>query len=114
MPSWMPVAHPISRSRRMPTPKRGGMKADPLWTQMYHHFTLRQADFNRHYHLRSDVETCLHMIKAKLGEKLRAKSDTAMVNEVLMRVLCHNLCVLIRAMYTMGITPVFGAERNVT
>ena len=82
-------------------------KADSLWTQMYHHFTLRQADFNRHYHLRSNVETCFQMIKAKFGDKVRAKSDTAMVNEVLVRVLCHNVCVLIRAMYTLGITPVF-------
>ena len=82
-------------------------KADPLWTQMYHHFTLRQADFNRHYHLRSNVETCFHMIKSKFGDKVRAKSDTAMVNEVLTRVLCHNVCVLIRTMYTLGITPVF-------
>ena len=87
--------------------KPKGGKADSLWTQMYHHFTLRQADFNRHYHLRSNVETCFHMIKAKFGEKVRAKSDTAMVNEVLMRVLCHNVCVLIRAMYALGITPVF-------
>ena len=82
-------------------------KADPLWTQTYHHFTLRQADFNRHYHLRSNVETCFHMIKSKFGDKVRAKSDTAMVNEVLTRVLCHNVCVLIRTMYTLGITHVF-------
>ena len=25
-----------------------------------------------------------------------------------MRVLCYNVCVLIRAMYALGITPVFG------
>ncbi len=86
-------------------PKRA--KADPLWAQMYHHFTLRQADFNRHYHLRSNVETCFHMIKAKFGDKVRAKSDTAMVNETLMKVLCHNICVLVRTMYALGITPVF-------
>ena len=74
---------------------------------MFHRFTLRQADFNRHYHLRSNVETCSHMIKAKFGDKLRAKSDTAMVNEALVKVLCHNVCVLIRAMYALGISPVF-------
>ena len=84
-----------------------GGKADPLWAQMYHHFTLRKGDFNRHYHLRSNVETCFHMIKAKFGERVRARTDTAMINEVLMRVLCHNVCVLIRAMYALGITPVF-------
>ncbi len=86
---------------------KGWREADPLWAQMFHHFTLRQADFNRHYHLRSNVETCFHMIKAKFGDKLRAKSDTAMVNEVLVKVVCHNICVLIRAMYALGITPVF-------
>ena len=31
-------------------------QADHLWTQMYHQFTLRQADFNQHYHKRSNVE----------------------------------------------------------
>ena len=90
-------------------------RADPLWEQMFHHFTLRQADFNRHYHKRSNVETVFHMIKAKFGDKLRAKTDTAMVNEALMRVLCHNICVLIRAMYALGITPVFdmgGSSRG--
>ena len=44
-------------------------RGDPLWAQMYHHFTLRQADFNRHYHLRSNVETCFYMIKAKVRYK---------------------------------------------
>lgn len=80
---------------------------DPLWEQMYHLFSLNSAEFNRHYHKRSNVETVFHMIKAKFGDKVRAKTDTAQVNEALMKVLCHNICVLIRAMYQLGITPVF-------
>ena len=88
---------------------RGKRSRDPLWEQMYHHFTLREADFNRHYHKRSNVETVFHMIKAKFGDKVRAKTDTAQVNEALMKVLCHNICVLIRAMYALGITPVFDS-----
>ena len=81
--------------------------ADPLWEQMFHHFTLRRAEFDQHYHKRSNVETVFHMIKAKFGDKLRSKTATAMVNEALMRVVCHNICVLIRAMHELGITPVF-------
>ncbi len=96
------------RRNAVAKPQKGA--ADPLWEQMFHHFTLRQADFNRHYHKRSNVETVFHMIKAKFGDKLRAKTDTAMVNEALMRVLCHNICVLIRSMYVLGITPVFDQE----
>ena len=90
----------------------GKRRRDPLWEQMYHHFTLREADFNRHYHKRSNVETVFHMIKAKFGERVRAKTDTAQVNEALMKVLCHNICVLIRAMYALGITPVFDQGTN--
>ena len=84
-------------------------KRDLLWEQMYHLFTLNEAEFNRHYHKRSNVETVFHMIKAKFGDKIRAKTDTAQVNEALMKVLCHNICVLIRAMYALGITPVFDS-----
>ena len=87
--------------------KQKGKPADPLWEQMYHLFTLNEAEFNRHYHKRSNVETVFHMIKAKFGDKVRAKTDTAQVNEALMKVLCHNICVLIRTMYALGITPVF-------
>ena len=96
------------KSNAVAVRKGTGMKGrDPLWEQMYHHFTLRADDFNRHYHKRSNVETVFYMIKAKFGERVRAKTDTAQINEVLMKVLCHNICVLIRAMYALGITPVF-------
>ena len=84
-----------------------GRKPDALWTHMYHMFTLNAAEFKRHYHKRSNVETAFHMIKAKFGDRVRAKTDTAQVNEVLMKVLCHSICVLIRAMHVLGITPVF-------
>ena len=67
-------------------------------------FTLNETEFHRHYHKRSNVETVSHMTKAKFGDKVRTKTDTAMVNEALTKVLCHNFCVLIRAMYTLGIT----------
>ena len=70
-------------------------------------FTLHEAEFNRHYHKRSNAETVFHMLKAKFGDKVRAKTSTAQVNEVLMKVLCHNICALIRAMHELDITPVF-------
>ena len=86
-----------------------GNRPDELWAQMYHMFTLNAAEFKRHYHKRSNVETAFHMLKAKFGDKVRAKTDTAQVNEVLMKVLCHNICVLIQAMHVLGITPVFDS-----
>jgi myo-inositol catabolism protein IolC len=47
------------------------------------------------------------MIKAKFGGAVRAKSPTAQVNEVLCKVLCHNICVLIQSIYELGLEPTF-------
>jgi hypothetical protein len=47
------------------------------------------------------------MIKTKFGSSVRAKSPTAQVNEVLCKVLCHNICVLIQSIYELGLEPTF-------
>lgn len=36
------------------------------------------------------------MIKAKFRDHLRSKTPTAMINEVLCKVICHNICVLVQ------------------
>ena len=109
-PSPTPAAHLTSPFAR--TSKASGVsmsKPEVLWRQMYHLFTLHEDEFNEHYHKRSNVETCFHMMKAKFGDKVRAKTPTAQINEVLLKVLCHNICCIIRAMYVLNITPVFDA-----
>jgi hypothetical protein len=53
------------------------------------------------------VESTFWMVKAKFGEALRSKIDVAQVNELLCKVLCHSLCVLIQSMYESGIEPAF-------
>ncbi len=45
-----------------------------------------------HYHKRSNVESAMSMIKAKFSEHIRSKTDAAIVNELLCKVLCHNIC----------------------
>ncbi len=45
----------------------------------------------RHYHARSLIESTFSMAKAKFGDAVRSKTDTAMVNEVLCKFLCHNV-----------------------
>jgi hypothetical protein len=47
------------------------------------------------------------MIKAKFGDDVLAKSDTGQVNEVLCKVIAHNLCVLIQSFYELAIDPTF-------
>jgi hypothetical protein len=65
----------------------------------------------RHYHQRSNVESTFSMIKAMFGSHVRSKTDVAMKNEALAKILCHNLCCVISALYELGIkSPFRGAE----
>jgi len=50
------------------------------------------------------------MIKGKFGDGVRSKRDIGMINEVLAKVLCHNVCVLIQAIHELGIEPNFCAQ----
>lgn len=82
-------------------------KEDSIWSKMYHYFMFNREEFLRHYHKRSNVETTFSMIKGKFGASVKSKSDVGQVNEVLAKVLCHNICVLVQAMHELGIEPMF-------
>jgi hypothetical protein len=43
-------------------------------------------------------------------DRIRSKTDTAQVNEMLLKVLAHNICVVIQSMYDLGIEPTFYGE----
>jgi transposase len=83
-----------------------GRGAD-LWAKMFHFYSYRREEFLAHYHKRSNVETTFSMIKAKFGSAIRSKTPVAQDNEVLCKVLCHNLCVLVQSFYELGIEAEF-------
>jgi transposase len=80
------------------------------WRRMWGMFMYRSAEFLAHYHQRSNVETTFSMIKRKFGGSLRSRNHVAQVNELLCKVLCHNLAVLVHAMYELNITPKLDAR----
>ena len=84
-------------------------QGSPMWRRLHARFVLQEECFKAHYHKRSNVETTFMMVKTKFGNAVRAKSDTGQVNEVLLKFLCHNLCVLIQEMHELGITSALGA-----
>jgi transposase len=87
-------------------------KDDSVWAKMYHLFMFNRESFMDHYHKRSNVESAFSMIKRKFGASVRGKSDVAQVNEVLAKVLCHNICVLVLAIRELGIEAAFGSKRT--
>jgi transposase len=81
------------------------------WEKMYAYFVYQRTTFLAHYHKRSNVETTFSMIKRKFGDSLRSKSDTGQMNEVLCKVIAHNLCCVIAAIHEMGLNaPAFAAS----
>jgi transposase len=83
-----------------------------LWRKMWALFVYKNDEFRKHYHARSNVECAFSMIKRKHGASLRAKHFTAQRNELLCKLLCHNLCVLVASMYELGIAAEFGGNRD--
>jgi transposase len=78
-----------------------------IWNRMLHFYRYHEAEFNAHYHKRSNVETTFWMIKAKFGERLRSKTETAQTNEALLKVLCHNICCVIQSVHEFGLEVEF-------
>jgi transposase len=76
---------------------------------MYHPFMFNRETFMDHYHRRPNAESIFSMMKRKSGDSARSKGDVGQMNEVLTKVLCHNMCVLIRATHELGVEATLGA-----
>jgi len=79
----------------------------PAWRKMHAVFVLKEEEFFAAYAKRSSVESTFSSLKRKFGPAVKSKTFTAQVNEILCKVLCHNLSCLAMAMQKLGIEPSF-------
>ena len=85
----------------------GKARGSNTWKKMYHYFMYKHMEFLEHYHKRSNAETVFHMLKTKFKDNLRTKTKIAQINELLLKILCHNICVVIQEMNELGIKGEF-------
>jgi transposase len=83
----------------------GGIYAD-----MFKLFSANKDDYLKRYHRRSNVESVFSAIKRKFGDSIKSKTPTAMKNELLAKILCHNISCLIHCVYELGIELNFGSK----
>jgi transposase len=83
-----------------------------LFEKAFHYFQFKADEYMKHYHKRSNVESTFSAIKRVFGDAVRSKNETAMVNEVLCKLICHNLCCLIHPQCELGIESVFWKEEE--
>lgn len=82
-------------------------KGSRIWRDMYNYFTYNREAFLMRYHQRSNVESAFFMVKSKFSDYVRSKTDTACINEILLKLICHNICVLIQETFELGIQANF-------
>ncbi len=108
------VIEALGASARIPFKSNSAMSAakkrrDPVWERNFRFFHDHRSEFLEGYHKRSNVETVFSMVKSRFGGSVRSKTPAARLNEVLLKFLCHNLCVVIKAKYDLGIEPDFDS-----
>jgi hypothetical protein len=54
------------------------------------------------------------MIKTKFRDDIKSKKPTAQINELLVKVLCHNICVVIQEINELGVKAEFRLEETNT
>lgn len=86
-----------------------GHTPSPLWNRLFHYFQMNRPEFLARYHQRSNAESVFSSMKRKFADRLRSKTETAQTNEVLLKVLCHNIVCLIHEMHETGANVSFPA-----
>jgi transposase len=79
----------------------------PAWDRLFHFYNFKRDEFLAHYHKRSNVESAFSSIKRKFGETIRSRTEIAQINEVLLKVLAHNIVCLVHSIHELGIDPMF-------
>ena len=81
----------------------GKPRGSQIWKDMCNYFVYNRKGFLEKYHQRSNVESAFFMIKSKFSDYVKSKTDTTCINEILLKLICHNLCVVIQETFELGI-----------
>jgi transposase len=79
------------------------------WDRLLGFYLMHRDEFLKTYHKRSNAESTFSAIKRVFGDFIRSRTPVAQVNELLLKVLAHNLRCLIHSMYELGVDPSFCA-----
>lgn len=79
-----------------------------VWNKLFHYYMLNREEFLQHYHKRSVIEAAFSSIKRKFGDRISSRTSTAQRNELLLKILAHNIVCLVHSMYELGIEEMFG------
>ena len=73
------------------------------WNKLLHYYSFHQDEFHERYRHRSNVESAFAAIKNNFGERLKSRDACGQINELLLKLVCHNLCILVKSMFDLNI-----------
>jgi len=85
----------------------GKARGSKEWKRIYQIFQKKEGRFKNTYHKRSNVESTFNAIKQRFGKSLNCRDKKVLETELLAKVLCYNVCTVIRAMYKLDVSPDF-------
>jgi len=62
-------------------------------------FKQNREQYLEHYHKRSNIESTFSMIKRRFGNNVKCKKEISQDNEILGKILAHNICVLVQEIF---------------
>ena len=74
-------------------------KGRSYFRSAFRFFNENKEKYILHYHKRSNIESTFSMIKRKFGTNVKCKKETSQDNEILAKVLAHNICVLVQELF---------------
>jgi transposase len=86
---------------------------DSAWRTLWHLYNLRRDEFLAVYHARSNAESTFSSMKRVFGDTLRSKTRVAQTNELLLKVIAHNIVCLIHSMLELDVAlPGFACTQS--
>jgi transposase len=76
----------------------------PAWSKLFHLYNYRREEFAATYHKRSNAESTFSSMKRVFGDTLRSKLPAAQVNELLLKVIAHNIVCVVHSIFELGVT----------
>jgi len=105
---WEKGCLPLIPFKENARPRKGAM----IWTEMYNFFKQNNELFMKKYHLRSNAESGFHSIKAKFGDLTQMRNETGAKNDILVKILSYNLCVLCEEIFNLNLDFSFAQIRK--
>jgi transposase len=82
------------------SPTRG---TTPAWSKLFHLYSYHREEFAATYHARSNAESTFSAMKRVFGDTLRSKTPAAQTNELLFKVIAHNIVCVVHSIFELGV-----------